>query len=238
MNTPISAKYDSLVSRTFIHKIPREVMLLGLALSVIILGIGLLVSTLEDQNEQVPASDSGIAWERPSPNLPGLLSEQNTIMVDVSGAVQKPGMYEVSASARLSEAVSLADGLTEQADKEYYYRNYNLAKKLVDQEKIYIPHRYEIQTGLFTENSRILRYEAANTHITPHTIESRPNVSTSSLISINTATTSELETLPGIGPVTAAKIIDNRPYSAIKELRDANVVGPSVYENIYEMISL
>lgn len=211
---------------------------MGLTVSVIILGIGLILSTLNHQPGQTSQSENDISWDRASTDLPTTSPATEMIIVDVSGAVHKPGMYEVSGSARLSEAVSLANGLTEQADKEYYYRNYNLAKKLEDQEKIYIPHRYEIQTGLFTENSRILRYDATEVERTNTEVDTSLQKTSQSLININTATSTELETLPGVGPVTAAKIIDNRPYTSIEELRDKNAVGESVYGSISDMISL
>lgn len=126
-------------------------------------------------------------------------------------------MYKISSDTRLIEAVQKAGGLSEQAEYFYYYRNFNLAKTLEDQEKIYIPSRFEIETGLFTENTRLLQYIAENKL---QNTNEKENQTSSLKISLNNATASQLDSLPGIGTVTANKIIENRPYSSVEEILD------------------
>jgi len=133
---------------------------------------------------------------------------EETIVVDVSGAVLKPGVYSFERNARISHALQKAGGLSDQADSSYIEKSLNLAQKLNDGMKIYIP-----RTG-----------EQPVLSSTVHT--NTADVS----VNINTASASELDALSGIGPVTAQKIIDNRPYKSVEELVEKKVVSQSVFE--------
>src|SRR3989344_2550378 len=83
---------------------------------------------------------------------------KNTIFVEVSGAIIEPDVYEVSPGARLKDVIEMAGGLSARADSLYVARNYNLAKFVGDQEKIYIPYTWDIINGTFVEQKRILEY--------------------------------------------------------------------------------
>lgn len=113
------------------------------------------------------------------------------VIVDVSGAVVKPGLYQLPQGARVGQAIEAAGGLAADADGVYVAREINRASLVHDGVKIYIPW---IATGG----------------------EAAPSVA--QLISINQALASELETLWGVGPARAKAIIDNRPYGSIDEL--------------------
>jgi competence protein ComEA len=156
------------------------------------------------------------------------------IYVDIAGAVEKPDVYEVSVGARLKDVLILAGGLSAQADRDFFQRNFNLARIVSDQEKFYIPSVYEVQNGLFTESSQTLDYTQPNIQRASYN-----NVYfDSQLININQATMDELDQLPGVGKVTAQKIIQNRPYSNIDELLTKKVVNKSVFEKIKDLITV
>ena len=135
------------------------------------------------------------------------------IVVDVSGAVNKPGVYELKYGSRINDAIKKAGGISDDADYNYFSRNFNLSSFVFDQEKIYVPFSWEINSGIFIEETRILNY--LNPFITNSSNEYQTSYE-SDLININTATSQELEELSGIGQVTAKKIIDNRPYSSVE----------------------
>ena len=141
---------------------------------------------------------------------------------EMSGAVNKPGVYELPAGSRLNNLLKLANGLSDQADTDYFSRNFNLARYIQDQEKVYIPSLDERAKGLFSEN---LNGQTNN-----------PN-SESGKININTASTEELDVLPGIGQITAQKIIDNQPYKTIDELLDKKVVKQNIFDSIKNQIT-
>lgn len=139
-------------------------------------------------------------------------SASSKIIIDVAGAVVKPGVYELLGDSRIQDALVAAGGLSSLADRDYVSRNLNLALKLKDGVKIYIPKAGE-SVSQKTQNSE-------------------------SQININTASLSQLDKLPGIGPVTGQKIIDNRPYQDIQELLNKKIVGQKVFEQIKERITV
>jgi len=149
-----------------------------------------------------------------------------SIFVDLSGEVKKPDVYKIKSGTRLKQVIDLSGGLTGQADKQYFNRNYNLARVLSDQEKVYIPSVSEINNGYFIENSQAFDYLSIKE-------ETQPEIS---LIDINKASTDELDTLPGIGIVTADKIIVNRPYKTIDELLTKKVLKKNIYEEIKNLV--
>lgn len=145
----------------------------------------------------------------------------SVIKVDVSGAVKSPGVYTLNSDSRVEEAIIAAGGVTEEVDKEYLSKRITLAQKVSDGMKIYIPKIGENVQGVVSTQTTIIGGTAGV-----------------SIISINTAQISELDTLPGIGPVTAQKIIDNRPYGDISDLINKKVVSRGVFEKIKDKISL
>lgn len=143
------------------------------------------------------------------------LSPQITkIQVDVEGAVSKPGVYKLGTGSIIQDALIASGGLSNEADREYVSKNINLASKLSDGAKIYIPKLGENAENLVSGSS----------------------VSTG-LININTASEKELDTLPGIGSVTANKIISGRPYLSVNDLLDKKIVSSKVFTQIKEKIT-
>jgi competence protein ComEA len=138
------------------------------------------------------------------------------ILVDVAGAVVAPGVYKLASGSRVADAVNMAGGFSTLADPQFVSKGINLAQKLSDGAKIYIPQKGE--SGSVVGSSK--------------------NIETSGLINVNLATLAQLDTLPGIGPVTAQKIISGRPYSRIEELLEKKIVGASTFEKIKDKISI
>lgn len=136
---------------------------------------------------------------------------QSEIIVHIDGAVANPGLYKLAASSRVDDAVKMAGGLRGDADMS----KVNLAAKVADGQKIYIPASGEVTS----DKSQVI---SQNTY----------------LININNASESELDKLPGIGPVTAQKIVAGRPYSSLEDLLTKKAVSRSVFEKIKDLISL
>ncbi len=150
------------------------------------------------------------------------------IYVDVSGAVNNPGLYEASNTDRLKNMIDKAGGLTVNADKDFFALNFNLANRVVDEQKVYIPTVWEVSNGYTTDDITQ----------TGQSSSSESDDSSFETISVNEATLEELDTLPGVGKITAQKIIDNRPYGALQELIDRKILGKTVYENIKILIGI
>ena len=138
------------------------------------------------------------------------------LVVDVAGAVIKPGVYELKVDARVNEALIAAGGLGKEADREWVEKNLNLAAKVTDGQKIYIPSNKD------------------NKDSPRSTLQ---GLSLKEKINVNTASIAELDTLWGVGEATAKKIIDSRPYGAIEELLTKKAVKNNVYEAIKDKIT-
>jgi len=197
---------DSLFEK---YKIPLIFSLVGL----IFLGVGVLVFKvfLED-GQEIEISSGSKSTGSISAELP------QKIAVDIAGAVQKPGLYELPADSRINDLLILAGGLSAQADRDWVAKNLNLAQKLVDGTKVYIP----------SESERVKEQESKSSAV----------LGIAEKININTATQKELESLWGIGPATAEKIIAGRPYQNINELVTRKIVKSNVWEAIKEKISV
>ncbi len=181
----------------------------GLALSLHGLG------QLGKSTEQVVV-EQVIADQVSCPNL----AVQPARMVDISGAVVKPGLYPLPAGSRLGAVVEAAGGFAKDANTVFIAKNLNLAQELKDGDKIYVPYAGEDQG----EGKEIVASDGSG--------------ASPGLISINTASKKELETLEGIGAVRAEAIIDGRPYASLNELVTEGVLSESVFSKIEKSISL
>lgn len=219
--------FTPLLKKLKLRRYLMEIILLSLAIIITI--ISLIIYT---GNNQTNDKQSKISEASSSPKI-----NQSTIYIDVSGAVKKPNLYQVDYGTRIKEAIDKAGGLSETADVIYFNRNFNLARIVSDQEKIYVPSISEINNGIFIQNQRTLDYISPIT-ADLNTLATTETVSNNQLININSGTVEELDQLPGIGLVIANKIITGRPYSTLEELLTKKVVNKGVFEKIKSLISL
>jgi competence protein ComEA len=141
-------------------------------------------------------------------------STSGVYKVDVSGAVEKPAVYSLSASSRVEDAVTAAGGFSPDVNKAYISKTLNLSQKITDGQKIYIPFEGDDD----------------QTSLSGQSISSKTN--------INSASEAELDSLPGVGPATAQKIISGRPYSDIADLTSKKIVTKSIYNKIQSLIEI
>jgi competence protein ComEA len=141
------------------------------------------------------------------------------IVVHITGAVPRPGVYALPQGARIQDGISAAGGFLAEADKT----NINLAQLLEDGEKLDVPYIEGASPVLATPVQEVV-------------------TTTTELININTASQAELESLPGIGPTTAAKIIqyrdDNGPFINAEDIINVPGIGPGTYERIKDLITV
>lgn len=147
-----------------------------------------------------------------------IASDSATLVVDVGGAVKHPGVYRVKFGQRVGDVIEKAGGFTKQADSYYLNKELNLAKRVFDGEKIYIPTKKEL-TLVVSDNQPNIKDKIKTNKL---------NQVPAGKVSINQADKSDLESLEGIGEVRAQKIIDNRPYTSIGELVTKKVIPESV----------
>lgn len=143
------------------------------------------------------------------------------LMIHVDGQVNKPGLYTLPPNSRVQDAITAAGGLTLDAETSQI----NLAAKLIDGTKIYIPGVNETELIQFTPELR-------NASPLPASL----------LININSAPQTELEKLPGIGPTKAAQIITYREtngnFLTIEDIKKVSGIGDATFENIKNYITV
>lgn len=156
------------------------------------------------------------------------------ITAEISGAVIKPGVYKLSLDARIDDLLIAAGGFSGSADRLWSDKYLNRAAKLADGQKVFIPEVESVDSAQ-DSHSRVL---SAKNNGGYQTTSSNFSTDSNSLININTATISELDSLPGIGPVYAQKIIEHRPYSKTEDLVSSGAITQTIYEKIKNGITV
>ncbi len=152
--------------------------------------------------------------------------------VHICGEVYEPGVYDVEEGLRIADIISLAGGATDSA----CLAAVNLAMEAGDGQRIYIPSFEEVEQGspLYYGDTTLLYME--------DTGYSDTGSSYRNIVNINNAGIRELETLPGIGPATAKKIIDHRNkygnFKSKEKLMDIGGIGPKKYGELEELIRI
>lgn len=159
-----------------------------------------------------------------------LEKNENTI-VHVSGAVNKEGIVELKNNSRIIDAIDKAGGLKDEAD----ITNINLAYIIEDGMKIHIPSKEEKESTIIVESN-------IDSGTVEQSNEIKSNNNKKLKININTATKTDLETLPGIGESTALKIIEYRKkkgkFKLIEDIKQVNGIGENKFNKIKELITV
>ena len=187
---------------------PSQVLLLVATAGLVAasLGVALAVAAQQGGAVEVAAPSEG-AGASPSPQL---------LVVEVAGAVVRPGVYELPAGSRVADAIEAAGGYSPDVDPRAVEAKLNLAARLADAQLIRVPRRGEAATPGVGGGSG--------------GATGKPGP-----IDINTATAEDLDTLPGVGPVTAQKIIDARaekPFASLDELVTRKIVTAATLAKI------
>lgn len=169
---------------------------------------------------------------------------EETIVVHISGAVNIEGIVELEAGSRIANAIEKAGGVKENADMT----DINLAYPLEDGMKIHIPTKEETEANKNNENMVDESYVTSSSggvsskEDTNSTQGSSKSTTSNEKVNINTATQEELDTLPGIGPSIASKIIDyreqNGKFNSIEEIKEVSGIGDAKYEKIKDSITI
>lgn len=180
-------------------------------INVIILGVVIVFLRRPPQPELIVTSPPPTATPLPTPTPP-------PVQVYVSGAVTHPDVYELPTESIVKDAIEAAGGATGEADLD----RINLALSVADGQHIYVPKQDE-----------------ESPPISPPT---QPSDATSGQaggkVNINTASQSEIETLPGIGPSRAQGIIEGRPYDNVEDIQKVPGIGEVTFQKLKDLITV
>ncbi len=211
--------------------IPRSAVLTGGG--AVLLAVAAFVLAFGSSSGGSVSIDGGAALKSPSDN--GNSSGSSTeplsvvggdpaLVVEIVGAIENPGVFRLPAGSRIGDLVKAAGGYGPRVDADLAGRALNLAAQLHDGDQIRVPSRDD-QTNAAVQ----------------------PNAGTGSSggagspLDLNHATAAELDALPGIGPVTAAKIIasrDEKPFAAVQDLRTRKLVGEKTFANLKDLVAV
>lgn len=187
-------------------------------LAMLALFVVVLIGTIFFLRRPEPAATITITTATPRPT-----ATVASIWVDVRGAVNKPGVYTLPVGSRVQDALARAGDVLTNADT----RALNLARRVNDGEQIYVP----------------MLGEATPVPPPAPSGKSAPTATRApSKININTATLAELDTLPGIGPAIAQRIIDyrtqNGDFKTIQDIKKVRGIGDALFNQIKDLITV
>lgn len=222
-----------LLARAHLTDVPKPVLVGGILLAVglcaalIIQGYALFGRELEvvpseatsdpapSVSQDESASDGSGGHDVKEDEVP-------VCVVHVAGAVAAPGVYSLPEGARIAEAVELAGGFSEDASID----SVNLAQRIADGERIYIPTSEEVEGSL--------------TSGVPAAVGSSPGSAAGSKVNLNAATVDELDALPGVGPSTAQKIVADReangPFASVEDLMRVSGIGEKKFAELKDRV--
>ena len=144
---------------------------------------------------------------------------ESTVFIDIGGCVKEPGVYEVPAESRVFEVIEKAGGLSKDADVS----SVNQAETVSDGQKIVIPDKSEVKEQEQAGSSSAFQTDPQGR------------------ININNADKTALEEIPGVGPVTAEKIIayreQNGRFGKSEDIKNVSGIGDKTYEKMKEHIT-
>ncbi|MEA2546158.1 MAG: competence protein ComEA [Chloroflexota bacterium] len=170
------------------------------------------------------------AGDGPSPAAPGASTGgRGVLVVDVQGAVARPGVIHLPTGSRVGDAIAAAGGFGPRVAADRVGRELNLAALLRDGDQVVVPSRDD---GGAIPGSGGAGGSGGSSGASGAPGGSGP-------IDLNRATASELDALPGIGPVTANKIIaarEERPFASVDDLRSRKVIGAATFDKIKDLV--
>jgi competence protein ComEA len=214
-----------------LRRLPRSTQIaLAIALAIGVGGLGLALLTpggggvaIDDGVELgLPAGAAVSLVDGPAVARPAAAAAE--LVVDVAGAVVRPGLLRLPSGSRVGDAVAAAGGYAPTADLDAAARDLNLAAPLADGAKVLVPSLGDGSAAAGDGAAAAGNGAAAGGRL-----------------DLNTADQAALEELPGIGPVTAGRILEARaeaPFTSVEELRGRGLLGESAFAKLRDLVTV
>ena len=190
-----------------------------------LLALGFIV--YQNKNEKILTNTDDIFVEE-TYTASDVIKKERTIIVCITGEILNPGSYEVAEGSRVNDLVNIAGGLKGSSD----ISRLNLARKLIDEDLVVVPARTDLQENVMSSELKGSDVQISNT------MESNAG----NKINLNTASASELISIPGVGKVTAEKIIKYREekgyFSKIEQLMEIDRIGEVTFNKIKDYVEI
>jgi competence protein ComEA len=193
----------------------KVVVVVGLAAIVAVAAFWLAVSSGTSSGVDIDVASSGAL---PSAGADGPATG-GEVVVEVAGAVARPGVVRLPAGSRIADLIEAAGGFGPRVDTTRAALDLHLAAVLKDGDRIVVPSRDD----------------------PPRAAAAPTGGASGDLIGLGSATLEQLDTLPGIGPVTAQKILDARaeaPFASVDDLRSRGILGEKTFERIRDLVTV
>ena len=244
----LKEKFKKIINK--IKKIDKDYLIIGIIVIAVIIfmiiNLGKIKESENKDNDKMTNVESSINTdddkseenkEQKDDNSKEQIVNGGGIFVHIDGYINNPGVYEIKENDRIKTLIDKAGGFKE----GYSIKNINLAAKLLDGDKIYIPSVLEEKNS---ENNNNINTNSSGKGQNVKT--DRNNVSViknnNSKININTANMSELKQITGIGESTANKIIDYREnvgkFKKIEDIKEVKGIGDAKYESLKNKITI
>lgn len=230
METPLSPFSPKPKNTAFEDFILRyQFWIIAILVVFLLSGIYLMITppatSLADDPQTIPTDELGSTDTTTTPADP-----TGQIVVDIAGAVVKPGVYFLPTGSIVEDGIKTAGGFNKFADLDLIAKTINRAESVESHSKIYIPKKGD-NLALLTPTQNPSTGSTNNSFATP-----------SAKININTASVTELDLLPGIGPVTAQRIVDyrlqNGDFKTPDDIKNVPGLGDSKFESLKDLITI
>ncbi len=196
-------------------------ILIALAVAVALAAgsLAVVAFAMSQQSGQVEVVSSGDRVSEPS-----AAASKPMLVVEVAGAVAKPGVFSLPQGARVADAIASAGGYSPDVDPRQVEAQLNLAARVQDGQVIRVPRQADSAAG-----------SGGDTAVT-----APPSGAAPGLIDLNSATAEQLDTLPGIGPATAAKILAARaqqPFGSVDDLVTRKVLSATTLAKLRDLVT-
>lgn len=245
----LKEKFEKIITK--IKKIDKDYVIIGVIVIAVIIfmiiNLGKIKEFENKDNDKMTNVESSINTdndkseenkEQKDDNSKEQIVNGGGIFVHIDGYINNPGVYEIKENDRIKTLIDKAGGFKE----GYSIKNINLAAKLSDGDKIYIPSVSEEKVSENNNNNNININSSGKGQ---NVKNDRNNVSVmknNSKININTANISELKQITGIGESTANKIIDYREnvgkFKKIEDIKEVKGIGDAKYESLKNKITI
>ena len=223
--------------KSFLNKYRPQIGIFLVVISVVAAGVLALTTggSKPSEIEKIAGAGSSSDGLNEATDSGAPITAVPKIKIDVAGAVASPGVYELYEGGRVEEALSAAGGLAEKADRDWVSKNLNLAAKLSDGDKLYIPKVEKTNTPAPVPPSAGIVSGVETPSGGKSSNCSRVNINTDSVATLD-------DCLSGIGPAYAQRIIEYREahggFKSIEEIQEVRGIGPKTFEKLKDQITV